>query len=199
MDNKTIEYYDKNAELYFNSTVNGNMKEMYDIFLNYLPASSLILDVGCGSGRDSKYFLDHGYSVKAIDGSKNLCDMASKYIGKKVDNVDFLSIDYDNLFEGIWACASLLHLSNRDFLDVLKKLIISLKDNGIMYISMKNRTGNEIDSLGRYYSYYNYLGLADIFNSCDLTILDYKKTFSVVSKDEPKYWNSFILKRKRFK
>lgn len=80
----TLEYYNKNAKLYCEQTVVGNMKEKYERFLKHLKHNAYILDFGCGSGRDSKYFLEKGYKVKAIDGSIEMCKLASKYINQKV-------------------------------------------------------------------------------------------------------------------
>lgn len=76
----TLEYYNRNAKIYCDQTLVGNLQENYNKFLKHLPPNAYILDFGCGSGRDSKYFLDNGYKVKAIDGSIEMCKLASKYI-----------------------------------------------------------------------------------------------------------------------
>ena len=81
----TLKYYNDNAEKFYEQTKNGDMKEAYNRFLVMLPDKAYILDFGCGSGRDSKYFLEKGYVVKAVDGSEKLCELASEYIGQKVD------------------------------------------------------------------------------------------------------------------
>ena len=74
----TLDYYNKNAKTYFEQTINGNLDENYERFLSKIPSKSYILDFGCGSGRDSKYFLQKGYKVKAIDGSIEMCKLAEK-------------------------------------------------------------------------------------------------------------------------
>ena len=71
----TLEYYNKNAKIYCEQTLEGNMQENYDKFLQHLPSNAYILDFGCGSGRDSKYFIEKGYKVKAIDGSIEMCKL----------------------------------------------------------------------------------------------------------------------------
>ncbi len=91
--NDTISYYNQNAEEYFNKTVNVSMQELYDQFEAYLKPGDKILDLGCGSGRDSRYFLSKGYDVVSVDGSKAMCNLAETYIGKKVRNITFEKLD----------------------------------------------------------------------------------------------------------
>ena len=81
----TLEYYNKNAKIYCEQTLVGNLKENYDRFLKQLQPNSYILDFGCGSGRDSKYFIDNGYKVKAVDGSEEMCKLAKQYISQDVN------------------------------------------------------------------------------------------------------------------
>ena len=99
--NRTINYYNENALDYFNNTVNASMKDCYEVFLHYVSLHCYIMDAGCGSGRDSKYFLEHGYDVKAIDGSAELCKLASDYIGQEVECINFLDIDCEKKFDAI--------------------------------------------------------------------------------------------------
>ncbi len=135
--NKTIKFYNKNAELFVNGTVKTDVSALYNMFLPNLKEGSSILDLGCGSGRDSKYFIDSGYNVTAIDGSKELCSIASKYIGKEVDCILFEDIDYNEKFDGIWACASLLHTKKDKLIDVFSIVSKSLKYSGTLYVSFK--------------------------------------------------------------
>ena len=86
------------------------MQNLYDKFEIYLKSGDKILDLGCGSGRDSKYFLSKGYDVVSVDGSIEICRLAEKYIGKYVRNIFFDELDYVNEFDAVWASASLLHV-----------------------------------------------------------------------------------------
>ena len=108
--NETITYYNQNAEEYFDKTVNVSMQELYDQFEVYLKPGDKILDLGCGSGRDSKYFLSKGYDVISVDGSKAMYNLAGAYIGREVRNITFEKINYDNEFDVVWAYASLVHV-----------------------------------------------------------------------------------------
>lgn len=98
---------------------------------------SKILDFGCGSGRDTKYFIDNGYEVDAMDGSKELCKVATKYTGIKVQHMFFEDFNECNAYDGIWACASILHLKKCELPDMIKRLYKALKRNGVIYMSFK--------------------------------------------------------------
>lgn len=137
----TIDYYNSNSEKYYElwneEFLNNYNFDVPAIFLSYLQPGSYILDLGCGTGRDSLYFKKNNYRVKAIDGSESMCQIASKVLNEEVEFMNFLDIDYINEFDGIFACASLLHLNNQDLVKCLKKLFAALKRNGILFASFK--------------------------------------------------------------
>lgn len=135
--NHTLDYYNKNAQQFSKETISVDFTKTQDRFLNYLTDKGYILDFGCGSGRDTKYFLDKGFQVKAVDGSKELCRLAAEYTGIKVGQMLFEDLDEKEIYDGIWACSSILHLPKRELLPVLRKMCKALKDNGIIYISFK--------------------------------------------------------------
>lgn len=137
MLNKTINYYDINAKEFVEGTLNVDFKATQDKFINKLPAKGYILDFGCGSGRDTKYFLVRDFNVDAIDGSIELCKIASEYTNIKVRHMYFNELSIVNKYDGIWACSSILHLSLDDLVDVFKRMSKALKDEGIIYTSFK--------------------------------------------------------------
>ena len=137
MLNKTINYYDINAKEFVEGTLNVDFKVTQDKFINKLPAKGYILDFGCGSGRDTKYFLARDFNVDAIDGSIELCKIASEYTNIKVRHMYFNELSVVNKYDGIWACSSILHLSLDDLVDVFKRMSKALKDEGIIYTSFK--------------------------------------------------------------
>jgi len=134
---QTLSYYDMNAKSFTESTVNVDFSNTQNKFLKKLEAGSFILDFGCGSGRDTKYFLERGYKLEAIDGSEELCKIASEYSGIEVKKMYFQELNETEKYDAIWACSSILHLSYADLVDVLKKMIISLKEKGLIYTSFK--------------------------------------------------------------
>lgn len=137
MLDKTINYYDINAKEFVEETLNVDFKATQDKFINKLPAKGYILDFGCGSGRDTKYFLAKDFNVDAIDGSIELCKIASEYTNIKVCHMYFNELSIVNKYDGIWACSSILHLSLDDLVDVFKRMSKALKDEGIIYTSFK--------------------------------------------------------------
>ena len=106
---KTLEYYARNTNAFFDETVNADVSPLWERFERAVPGGH-ILDLGCGSGWDAKHYLEKGYQVTAIDGSAELCRKASEYTGIVVAKKDFFDIDEKNVYDGIWACASLLHV-----------------------------------------------------------------------------------------
>ena len=67
-----MNYYNINSDVFFQQTYDVDMQSLYQPFLRYLPEKSLILDLGCGSGRDTLAFMQQGYQVEAIDSSVQL-------------------------------------------------------------------------------------------------------------------------------
>ncbi len=134
----SIDFYNKNAESFFSQTVEADMSMLYEKFLDRLPAKKgKILDLGCGSGRDSKFFKDMGFEIVAMDLSEELGEKASEYIGQEVIVKDMRELDFEDEFIGVWACASILHLPIEDIGIVLEKIFKSLKNGGVFYSSFK--------------------------------------------------------------
>lgn len=140
MENNTLIYYNTNANSFISSTLAVDFSQTQDKFLHLLPPTASILDFGCGSGRDTKYFLDAGMQVDATDGSEELCRLASEYTGIPVRQMLFEDLDAKAQYDGIWACSSILHLPKDALKDVLKKMIAALKEHGIIYTSFKYGT-----------------------------------------------------------
>ena len=136
----TIEYYNKNAEQFVQGTLSVNFTATQERFLAKLFIGARILDFGCGSGRDTKYFLDKGYQVDATDGSEELCRRASEYTGISVKQMLFEELNEKGKYDAIWACSSILHLPYPELVDVMKKMSIALKEKGFIYTSFKYGT-----------------------------------------------------------
>lgn len=138
---ETHDFYTKNAEDFFSRTVDLDLSAIYAEFLPLIPDGGLILDAGCGSGRDSRCFLDQGYIVHAIDAALELAEKATALIGQSVEIATFESFQSDSLFGGIWACASLLHVPQSELHNSINNLASNLKPNGVFYMSFKYGQG----------------------------------------------------------
>ncbi len=134
---QNIEFYQTNADEFFNGTINVDMTNIYQRFTDVIKPNALILDAGCGSGRDSKAFMDMGYQVNAFDASSELVARASSYTGLDVKLTTFDDVTEVNKYDAIWCCASLLHVPETELPNTLTKLAIALKSNGTWYVSFK--------------------------------------------------------------
>ncbi len=139
---KTIDYYNKHAEEFTASTFEVDMESLYQPFLVELQEGARILDVGCGPGRDTLAFKNKGYQVDAIDYSEELVKKATQLTGIPVRLQSFYEIDADQAYDGIWACASLLHCERTRLKEVIGKLLSALKPNGMLYMSFKYGNGD---------------------------------------------------------
>jgi len=133
----SIDYYNKYAAKEFEETVNQDMSEIMREFLNYLEEGDTILDMGCGSGRDSLTLYELGYDVTPLDASSEMCKLAEIHTGLDVLQMTFEQIDFDDVFDGIWACASLLHTPKKELSGILTKIARALNEKGILYMSFK--------------------------------------------------------------
>ena len=150
----TIDYYNLNAENFIESTQNVDMHQAQDRFLQLLDENASILDFGCGSGRDTRYFLDKGYQVTATDGSAEICRLASSFTGIEVQEMLFQELDDIDTYDGIWACSSILHLPKNELLLVIRKMCNALKDTGVIYTSFKYGDFEGVRN-GRYFTDFN--------------------------------------------
>lgn len=137
MYSNTLNYYNVNAEVFCHNTSSVEFTDTQSKFLSKLDKNAQILDFGCGSGRDTKAFLDQGYRVEAIDGSSELCKLATQYTGITVRHMLFQELSAVDQYDAIWACSSILHLSLDELSDVMRKMTAALKSNGIIYTSFK--------------------------------------------------------------
>lgn len=149
--NESIEYYNKNAATFISGTINADMSEWRGRFLKYVREGGRILDAGCGSGRDSKAFMQEGFEVTAFDASEEMCKAASELTGLEVKKMMFQDLEYADAFDGIWACASLLHVPYDELPDVMQRLKRGLKKDGTIYVSFKYGT-EETTKGGRTFS-----------------------------------------------
>lgn len=191
----TIDYYNLNAENFIESTQNVDMHHAQDRFLQLLDENASILDFGCGSGRDTRYFLDKGYRVTATDGSAELCRWASDFTGIEVKEMLFGELDEIDIYDGIWACSSILHLPKNELLLVIRKMCNALKDTGVIYTSFKYSDFEGVRN-GRYFTDFTEDSFKKFIAEIpELTIEDYWITDDVRPGRGGERWLNLILRK----
>ncbi len=197
-DLTTIAFYDTNARQYSDSTVSLDLRQLYEPFLKELAPGAHILDAGAGSGRDTKAFLEQGYCVTAIDASSQLAQLATGFTGQRCEVLSFQEIEFREEFDGIWACASLLHVPKREMNDVLCRFIKALKPGGVFYMSIKEGEGERLAEDGRFFSSYTTNSFRELLaNFSALREIAFWKTQESRSVAHPEPWLSFLLAKTR--
>lgn len=191
----SIEFYNKNAIVFFEGSVNADMSATYDEFLKQVKSAGKILDAGCGSGRDAKFFLNKGYTVTAFDASDEMVRLSTELTGQKILKMTFQEINFNEEFDGIWACASLLHISKAEIDDVLNKLVKSLKPKGILFASFKNGTTESMKDDRLFNSYTEDTLRSQFGKHEELSIIKIWKTHDVRPDRIDEYWVSIICRK----
>jgi cyclopropane fatty-acyl-phospholipid synthase-like methyltransferase len=148
----TSSFYTDNAAVYA-ARQRRLPRQRLDAFLAALPAGAAILELGCGGGQDAAYMLSRGFDVTPTDGSAELAREAEKRLGKPVRVMRFEALDETEIFDGIWAEASLLHVPRSLLPDVFDRIQRALKAGGIFHASFKAGEAEGHDKFGRYYNY----------------------------------------------
>ncbi len=162
-DGSTTGYYDRNAQAYFDATLNVDMSDLYDEFLPNIPPGGRILDAGSGSGRDTLAFLKKGYEVDAFDSSPALAELSTRLTGVSTQVIRFQELESTPLYDGIWACASLLHVPAKELHDALTRLLRALKLGGVLYVSVKHGSGERLADDGRLFVDLDKTGIQKLF------------------------------------
>ncbi len=193
--NSTIAYYNEHASAFIEETVNVDFHWTQDHFLSLMPRCAHILDFGCGSGRDIKYFRSKGFRAEGIDGSDEMCYRASIYTETKVRKMLFQDLSDIASFDGIWACASVLHLDSQELRQVLKKMAAATIDEGAMYLSFKYGDF-EGEREGRFYNDMTESKFRRIMSSIpSLTLEESWVSSDVKPGRENDKWLNLILKK----
>lgn len=191
----TLDYYNHNAAAFAEDTRHADMHLAQDKFLSLLNEGAAILDFGCGSGRDTKYFLERGYRVAATDGSAECARLARAYTGIAVKEMLFQDLNEICVYDGIWACSSILHLPKGELLEVLQKMCAALKASGVIYTSFKYGSfDGERD--GRYFTDFTEAVFLDFIKGVPrLMVEEYWITNDVRPGRGEEKWINFILRK----
>lgn len=188
----SVEYYNSHAEQFFAGTNEVDMTDIYQRFLPLIPEGGSILDAGCGSGRDAKGFKERGYDVDAFDASPALVELANTANGVQATVDTFDSYTSQKAYDGIWACASLLHVPNGELAGAIQKLSNLLKENGKFYLSFKMGSG-EREANQRIFTDLTLERLSDIISQVPkLRIIDSWTTADLRPKRNDEWLNAIL-------
>ena len=194
MPSTTLTYYNNNAQTFSDSTLNVDMSALYAEFLPHVKQHGHILDAGCGSARDAMYFKNQGFTVSAFDASPALAKLASNHLQQPVEVKTFQELECVNKYDGIWCCASLLHVPKAELPQVFLKLQNALKPDGVLYVSFKYGTQERVHN-GREFTDLNENALTALINShTKLKIIKQWQTIDQRLERESQVWLNALIK-----
>lgn len=195
MKDQTLDFYNENASEFVADTFYADMSKTADRFLRLLPKGAAILDLGCGSGRDSLYFLERGYKVTAVDGSEELCRLASENTGLKVRHMYFSELEDRDMYEGVWASASILHVPRPELPDVMTRIWRALREGGILFCSFKYGNG-ELNRGPRHYTDMTEESFAELLKKLPaFRLIEQWQMTDVRPGREQEYWLDVLLQK----
>lgn len=188
------DYYQYNAQRFYDDTVDVDMSAVYKPFQRHLKPGARILDAGCGSGRDTKAFSDMGFKVEAFDASAELVERAKRLTGKHVKVMRFQDLTAVKQYDGIWCCASLLHVPEKELPEVMKLLARALKPGGVWYLSFKYGRG-EREKDGRCFTDMDEEGIRKITRESEALTLTEMWTTKDRRTERDDVWINAVLKK----
>lgn len=189
----SLDYYERYAIPYYEETVELSMEEELDKFIEFLPENAEVLDLGCGSGRDTLYMEEQGVAVTPMDGSARMCELASIHTDRDVLNLRVEDMTFDEVFDGIWMSALLGHFTLEEAKGIMQKTIDALKDGGILYFSVRKGDRDGRYS-GRYFYDYNRDALNELLDSLsNINVLEIWKTID--KQDDDEKWFNVLLRK----
>ncbi len=194
-DSLTTAYYNQSAEEYFNRTVEVDMSTTCNRFLRHVKPGGRIIDIGAGSGRDIKYFLNAGFVAEGMDASMELCHLAAKYSGAPVQCISIEDWEPSIQYDGLWANASLLHLSLDDIKNFLCRLHLILAENGVAYMSFKTGIATGRDEIGRFFTDVSMETVQQmVAKSTAISLIDSWITYDKLNRNDFE-WINVILRK----
>jgi SAM-dependent methyltransferase len=193
---RTIAYYDEHAEDYTIDTQHVDFSDIHERFTKYLPNAARILDLGCGAGRDIMAFRTHGYRVDAVDGSAAMCRVAAKYSGITVTQARFDELDARDVYDGIWACASICHLPEPLLRQVLLRMAVALKSGGVIYASFRHGQFSGTIEDGRFFTdFTETIGSSLMAQIPVLETVDVWRSFDARPDKRRNVWLNVLLRK----
>jgi SAM-dependent methyltransferase len=192
----TLAFYEEHAQEYFNRTVSADLSSLYERFFQHVKPGGRILDLGSGSGRDLKVMRDRGYIPLGIDASPSLAKLATDFSGETCLTMRFEDLSLPEEFDGVWACASLLHISRCRIPTILKNIHDSLAERGVFFASVQVGVGERLLPDGRFFAYYQAEEFSHLIENAGFTIQQSWLSKDSLSHRRPIDWLNIVAFRK---
>jgi SAM-dependent methyltransferase len=151
-DSETLDFYSASARVYLGSGARGVSRHLPS-FLDLLPPRARILELGCGGGRDAEAMIAAGFDVDPTDGATEIAQIAEERIRRPVRVMHFDELDALQVYDAVWANASLLHVPRTCLPQILARVFRVLKPDGLHFASYKGGSAEGRDRFGRYFNY----------------------------------------------
>lgn len=194
MDRATIDYYNRNADAYYWATVAVDLDAVRKQFASYLPPEARVIDLGCGSGRDVMAFADMGHDAVGLDASAELVRLAKERLEINAMTGDMVQWKATEPYDGIWACASLIHLTDTERKKFFGNLESNLKKGGVIFISVREGIGTGPDHEGRYMNDCSEAELRAALEAAGCEILDVRRTSDAMDRSSVHWLNVYARK-----
>ncbi len=193
--NKVMDYYEKHYRSYFESTIKIDPTLFLSPLNNKLLPGMRVLDLGCGAGRDLKWFADRGMQVVGFEYSRSLARLARIFSGSEVIEGDFFTYDFSShSFDAIVSIGSLVHVKRASLPAVLQSICHALVDGGLMLVTLKEGVGTSELADGRTFTLWRENDIVDIFSCCTLEVIDFSRQVSNIRSND--IWLGYVLKYK---
>ena len=193
-DGKSHEYYESKAEEFYDNTIDVDLSDLYSRFCEHLKPNARILDAGCGSGRDASKFIEMGYRADAFDTSPEMVRLARERTGIDAVVSNFYDYKPDVVYNGIWCCASLLHVPFKALEEVMHKMSEYLKSGGVWYMSFKHGNTERVDG-GRCFTDLDETMLNEIIGKVEVLELYSLWQTPDARPDRDEVWLNAIVKK----
>ena len=172
---RTIASYDHSAADFAARTASFRPERALAAFAACVPSGGLVLDASSGPGRDCAYLAELGFRPVALDLARELlAEGRRRGLAAPAAQADLRRLPFANgSFPGVWASASLLHLSQTDFVPALRELgrIIG---RGCLYLALKEGEGEawqERPGGPRFFRYYTLNAVETALRAAGLEVV----------------------------
>ncbi len=173
---ETIATYDREAAAFAGRHWQVRLERALEGLGRYLRPAARVLDLGCGPGRDLLLLRERGYRVVGLDLSAGMLAEARRRAGGPLLRADMRRLPLGNAsFDGIWCCATLLHLPRAEAGVALGEIRRVLRPGGAVYLSVQEGNGEAWKPSAegkRFFCLYRMEELVALVEAAGLTVVE---------------------------